>query len=90
MVCKQCKTKPVSRRDAEATKTGLCDVCLERPFPITSVCRLDLLDKFTPRDIGRFDDADMNQLAEKMAEAYTDTGFWIDLQVIAEGLLEEK
>lgn len=89
MVCKQCETKPVSR-DPDATKTGLCDECLQRPFPITSVCRLDLLDKFAPRDIGRFDDADMSRLAEKMADAYTNAVFWIDLEVIAEGILEEK
>jgi hypothetical protein len=46
---------------------------LERPFPITSGCRLDLFDTLTPEDIGRLDDADMRALAEKMAEAYTDT-----------------
>lgn len=90
MICKQCQTNPVSRRDKTATKTGLCDTCLERPFPITSVCRLDLLDKLTPKDISRFDDADMSLLAERMAEAYTDTVFWIDLKVIAEGLLSGK
>jgi hypothetical protein len=63
---------------------------LERPFPITSGCRLDLFDTLTPEDIGRLDDADMRALAEKMAEAYTDTVFWIDLKIIAEGLLSGK
>ena len=90
MRCKQCKTNSVSRRDKTATKTGLCDECLQRPFPITSVCRLDLFDTVTPEDIGRLDDAAMGRLAERMAEAYTDSVFWIDLKVIAEGLLSGK
>jgi hypothetical protein len=90
MRCKQCKTKPVSRRGIRRRKTGLCDECLERPFPITSVCRLDLFDTLAPEDIGRLDDAGMRRLAEKMAEAYTDSMFWGDLRAIAEGLISEK
>ena len=90
MRCKQCKTSSVSRRDKTATKTGLCDKCLKRPFPITSVCRLDLLDTVTPEGIGRLDDAAMGLLAEKMAEAYTDSVFWIDLKITSEDLLSEQ
>ncbi len=32
----------------------------------------------------------MSYLAEKMAEAYTEAVFWIDLEIVAEGLLEKK
>ena len=49
-----------------------------------------LFDTLTPEDIGRLDDADMSALAEKIAEAYTDSVFWIDLKVIAEHLLSGK
>ena len=90
MVCKQCQKKPVSRRDPDATKTGLCDECLELPFPITSVCRLALVGKFAPRDIGRLDDADLSRLADQMAEAYTDAVFWLALEVIPEDTLQAK
>jgi len=55
---------------------------LNKPFPITSVCRVDLESKGF--DTSKVDDADMEYLASKMADAYCDNGFWEDLQIIAE------
>jgi hypothetical protein len=89
MKCTECMTNSVRWND-ETTKTGLCDECLKREFPITSVCRLDLLDRLSPKDIGSLDDADMGSLAERMGEAYTGGMFWYDLEDIVEEILREK
>lgn len=56
-----------------------------KPFSITSVCRADL--DSIGIDSTKFDDADMAQLASKMADAYCDNGFWIDLPIIAEHII---
>ena len=51
-------------------------------FPITSVCRADLEQcGFNTADV---DDDTMSQLASKMANAYCDSGFWEDLEVLAD------
>jgi hypothetical protein len=89
MVCKQCKVNPLTVRDKEATQAGLCVACWEKPFAITSVCRGDLLEYLTPVEIGCFDDGDMGQLAGKMADAYLDSVFWIDLEILSKYLLGE-
>ena len=52
-------------------------------FPITGVTRMDLKEIGFDTDI---DDETMVELAGKMADAYCDTGFWIDLPIIAERL----
>ena len=57
---------------------------LYRSYPITSVCRQDLED--AGFDTTNVDDRDMEHLASKMADAYCDDGFWIDLPIIAEHL----
>lgn len=63
---------------------------LNKPFSITSVCRADLLDMFEEKDVLKIDDHDMEYLASKMADAYCDNGFWIDLEIIAEDRLSLK
>ena len=94
MNCKNCNNpvgwKKPENVEEDILKSGLCVKCLNKPFAITSICRLDMFDKFTPEDIAKFDDADMRELADKMAEAYTgnDT-FWIDLEILGEGILED-
>ena len=66
----------------------LKDAC--KPFPITSVCREDLLQAgISRKDIAKLDDADMKHLAEEMANAYMNV-YWIDLKIIAEQTLEDK
>ncbi len=59
---------------------------LNKPFPITSVCRQDL--EGIGFNTSKVDDADMEYLANKMADAYCDMGFWEDLKIIAEERLK--
>jgi hypothetical protein len=53
-------------------------------FPITSVHREDL--EQAGFDASAVDDGTMRELAEKMADAYCESVFWIDLDVIADAL----
>ncbi len=53
-------------------------------FPITSVHRGDL--EAQGFDATNVDDATMFELADKMTDAYLDSAFWIDLEIIAEWL----
>ena len=53
-------------------------------FPITSVCRDDL--ESIGFDAKNVDDGTMSELASKMADAYCDQDFWIDLEILAEDL----
>ncbi len=58
-------------------------------FPITSVCRADLVQvlHFSEEEVLTIDDGDMQEIANKLADAYCDNGFWIDLPIIAEYVL---
>ena len=53
-------------------------------FPITSVCRADL--ESVGYNTKNVDDSTMRELASKMADAYCDDGFWIDLEILADHL----
>ena len=53
-------------------------------FQITSVHRNDLEEIGFATD--SVSDESMKRLASKMADAYCDQGFWIDLEIIAEDL----
>ncbi len=53
-------------------------------FPITGVHRADL--EGLGYDISGVDDATMIRLAGKMANAYCESVFWIDLPIIADAL----
>jgi hypothetical protein len=53
-------------------------------FAITSVHRGDL--EGLGYDTGKVDEATITELADKMADAYLDSGFWIDLPIIADHL----
>ncbi|MGO9685870.1 MAG: hypothetical protein ACLPTZ_25420 [Beijerinckiaceae bacterium] len=53
-------------------------------FPITSVHRADL--ESLGYDVSDVDDATMIRLAGKMANAYRELVFWIDLPIIADAL----
>ena len=57
---------------------------LMKGFPITSVARADLDGE--GYDTSKVSDATMMRLAEKMANAYVENGFWIDLEIIADDL----
>jgi len=53
-----------------------------KQFPITSICREDLEE--AGFDASGVDDDTMKQIASKMAEAYLEIIFWIDMPLIAE------
>ncbi len=55
-----------------------------KDFKITSVCRADL--ESVGFEASNIDDGTMAELVSKMADAYCDMGFWIDLEIIAEQL----
>ena len=61
-------------------------------FPITSVCRADLVQglNITEAEALRICDGDMEEIARKLANAYCDDGFWIDLPIVAEHVLGER
>ena len=60
-----------------------------RPFLITSVCRADLEEHFSPDEIAQFDDADMKRLADKMGDWYVDQSFWTDLELAGQRILDQ-
>jgi hypothetical protein len=76
------------------TIKGLQDSQAYKAFPITSICRQDLITAgFKTDEVARIDDLDMERIAEKMADAYCNDGFWIDLAIITSnitGLKEPK
>jgi hypothetical protein len=57
-------------------------------FPITSIHRADL--EQAGFDVSAVDDETMMEIAGKMADAYLDQCFWVDLEVIAEALAVPK
>lgn len=69
---------------------------LNQPFHITTVARADLIGQLingkylTEEDVLKIDDADMERLGSKMADAYVENVFWIDLPIVAEFILEDK
>ena len=59
-----------------------------KDFAITSVCWADL--ESAGFDAKNVDDDTMKELASKMANAYCDMVFWIDLEILAEDLEIKK
>lgn len=53
-------------------------------FEITSVCREDLNEE--GYDTSQVNDDTMKALARKMADAYLNNSYWIDLKIIADYL----
>ena len=62
---------------------------MDKPFNITSVCRADIAGAMGDEIARRLDDDDMKRIASKMADAYCDNGFWIDLPIIVEHVAED-
>jgi len=59
-------------------------VCADEFFKIVSVHRNDL--ERIGYDTTNVDDTTMGQLASKMADAYCEMCFWIDLEITAEAV----
>jgi hypothetical protein len=62
----------------------------DRYFYITRVHREDLRGKFTDEEIASLTDDDMEEIADKMADAYLDDLYWVSLEAAAEIVLEDK
>jgi hypothetical protein len=45
---------------------------------------------FNKTDILKLTESDMEHIASKMADAYCDNGFWIDLEIIVDNVLNKK
>ena len=93
MKCAQCRetfswdkfTDPVQK------KSRLCTACWDKPFPITSVCRADLQGILTDEAITGLGDADMEDIADRMSDAYRDCGgYWESLEIMAKLVIERK
>ena len=72
------------------TKIYLKHDVMDKPFKITSVAREDLLNVgFTEAEAKTIPDWKMKRIAEKMANAYVENSFWIDLEIIAKDIIIE-
>jgi len=86
MKCKLCGNVISCKYDK---KYKICMDCLNKPFEITSICRADIIGEGIKS--GEFlDDGDMKKLANKMADSYCDSTFWIDMPIIVKHILENK
>ena len=62
-----------------------------KPFPITSVCREDILSEKYPKEfVEGIQDWEMKQLASKMADAFLNGDYWIALREYCGKLMEDK
>jgi hypothetical protein len=65
---------------------------LNKDFPITSVCRMDLLNKevgFTAKQALDITDAQMKKIASKLADDYCNQLFWSSLKIVAESSTDD-
>jgi hypothetical protein len=62
-----------------------------KTFTVAVVTRGDLTEAgLSPGQIDRLTDADMQAIAQKMADLYCDNGYWEDLEMAVEKTLSEK
>lgn len=61
---------------------------MSKPFSITTVCRKDLLGHFTEEQVDALDDADMEELAQRMEDDYVSHRFWSSLRILAANILD--
>jgi hypothetical protein len=64
-------------------------------FPVTHVSREDITDETVlgtkiPKQGIEITDSEMERIADKMGDAYCEHSYWIDLEIIAEHVLEDK
>jgi hypothetical protein len=58
------------------------------PFPVASICREDLWGILSNEEIITLDDSDMESIADKMSDAYRDSGgYWESLEIMARSVL---
>ena len=66
---------------------------LDKPFEITSVCRADLMHPeigYSPSRALKVTDAQMQRIASKMSNDYTEQLYWTSLEIIAEYVVKDK
>jgi len=61
---------------------------LNKPFNITSICRQDITDKFGEKVALSLSDSEMKYIADKMANTYCDNGFWTDMEIFVQTILD--
>ena len=61
---------------------------LNKEFNITPICRQDIADKFGEKVALSLSDSEMGYIADKMAGAYCDSGFWIDMDIFVQSILD--
>jgi len=62
----------------------------DKMFCITSVCRADLEEHFSQKEIESLTDEDMERIASKMADIYIENNFWIDLEIMVTSVLFDR
>ena len=60
---------------------------LSQPFEVNSICREDLTEYLTKKEIAQLDDGQMRYIASKLGDALQDT-YWISLEVIIDDLIK--
>lgn len=63
---------------------------LNKPFNITSICRQDITDEFGEKVALSLSNSEMNHIADKMAGAYCDNGFWVDMKIFIQAILDAR
>jgi hypothetical protein len=60
-----------------------------KSFTVASICRDDLQGILTDEEIARLDDSDMDRIADKMGDAYRDTGgYWEALEIMTRSVID--
>jgi len=61
------------------------------PFSVASICREDLRHVLSDEEIGALDDTDMADIADRMSDAYRDSGgYWESLEIMARHVLKKR
>jgi len=58
-------------------------------YPITSLCRDDLVEVIGEKKANKFSDSDMERLASKMSDDYLDQLYWDSMASIADSMFKE-
>ena len=62
-----------------------------KPFTVASICREDLRQFLSEEEIGTLDDSDMEDIAERMSDAYRDSGgYWESLEIMTQHVLGKR
>ena len=62
-----------------------------KPFTVASVCRADLQGILSDEQIARISDGEMESIADRMGDAFTDSGlYWESLEIMAKYVIEKE